>query len=149
MSADDSSSSDPSRDELEGLPLGLSATEVGIMEALAAGLSQRQTAEVNKVHPKTVQRKMADPAFAVLVAQRRAARVREITGQLTEVAATAVDVIREAQAPDNPMPVRLAAARLALHSLTTYHASTEVDAQIAELQQVVAQLQAMRAEGGE
>jgi hypothetical protein len=104
---------------------------------------------VNNVHPKTVQRKMADPAFAVLVAQRRAARVREITGQLTEVAATAVDVIREAQAPDNPMPVRLAAARLALHSLTTCQAGSEVDAQIAELQQVVAQLRALRAEGDE
>lgn len=149
MSTDDSTSNDPSRDELEGLPLALSATEVGILEALAAGLNQRQTAELNNVHPKTVQRKMADPGFAVLVGQRRAARVREITGQLTEVAAAGVDVIREAQLPEYPMPIRLNASRLALHSLTTYHASSEVDAQIAELQQVVAQLQALREEGDE
>lgn len=119
-----------------------STTDELILEAQAAGLNQRRTAEVAGVHPKTVQRKLSDPAFAVLVAQRRAARVRELTGQLTTVAADAISVIADAMDQDQPMRVRLAAAQLALRSLGEYQASSEVDARIADLEQVVARLQA-------
>ncbi len=120
---------------------GPSTTDELILEAQAAGLNQRQTAEFASVHPKTVQRKLADPAFAVLVAQRRAARVRELTGRLTTVAADAISVISEAMDPEYPIRVRLAAAQLALRSLGDYQAASEVDARIADLEQVVARLQ--------
>lgn len=111
-----------------------------ILDALAAGLNQRQTAKVARVHPKTIQRRLADPSFAALVAQRRAARVREVTGRLTGVAAEAVTVISEAMGEEHPIRVRLAAAQLALRSLGEYQASSEVDARIADLEHVVAQL---------
>lgn len=118
-----------------------SSTDELILEAQAAGLNQRRTAEVAGVHPKTVQRKLADPEFAVLVAQRRASRVRELTGQLTSVAADAITVIAEAMDQEQPIRVRLAAAQLALRSLSDYQAASEVDARIADLEQVVAHLQ--------
>mgnify|MGYP007057248180 CR=1 FL=1 len=113
-----------------------------IVEGLAMGLNQRQTSEFAGVHPKTVQRKMADEAFAVLVAQRRAERVRELAGQLVSIAADAIVVIQDAMAPEQPIRVRLAAAQLAMRNVTDFQASTEMDARIADLERLVARMHA-------
>jgi hypothetical protein len=143
MMTNDNTGPAPSGREPDSSASGLSATDVAIIEAMAGGLNQREAAGVAHVHPKTVQRKLADPGFAVLVAQRRGERVREITGQLTGVAAEAIAVIREAMQPENSMRVRLGAAQLALRNLAAYQAASEADAQIAELQQVAARHQAL------
>jgi hypothetical protein len=117
-----------------------------ILEGLASGLNQRRTAEFAGVHPKTVQRRLADPAFAVLVAQRRAERVRELVGQLTATGDEAIAVIREAMSEEHPIRVRLDAARLGLSTLSSFQSRHELDARIADLEAVVALMAAQVAD---
>ena len=123
----------------DGPALSLSPQDELIVEGLASGMNQRETADFAGVHPKTVQRRWADPTFAVLVAQRRAERAREVGGQLTEAATEAVAVLREAMGAEHPIKVRLVAAQATLRNARD-HQAAENEARIADLERVVARL---------
>lgn len=136
-------------DSGDELMLTLSSKEALIVEGLLMGLNQRQTSDFAGVHPKTVQRKLADPSFAVLVAHRRAERMRQLGGQLADASSSAVAVLRDAMSAEQPIKVRLAAARATLSNARDFESRHETDARIADLERVVARLRSLHNTQGE
>ena len=64
-----------------------------IVSALAVGHSYSEAADLANVSPRTVRRRMADPAFAAEVSRRRGERVSALTGQVVEHLSTALRVV--------------------------------------------------------
>lgn len=101
-----------------------------LVEALSAGMSHAMAAVMAGVSTKTVQRRLHDPVFANLVRQRRALRVEEITGRLSEMAVRAVDAI-EGCLNSGSGTTRLKAAEMILSWLSRLRDEVDVDVRLA------------------
>jgi len=71
------------------------ATNEILIEALASGRSYTQAGELAGVTSRTVARRMADPAFARQVSERRAAWAMRTAGELVSMGSEAIAVLRE------------------------------------------------------
>ena len=107
-------------------------TEV-ILTALAIGATHAEAAALASVSTKSVQRRLGDPAFAAELARRRAVRLDDVTGRLTGLATTALDVIADLMESGSPV-VRLRAAEQALQWLTRMRRQVDVEARLALLE---------------
>jgi DNA-binding LacI/PurR family transcriptional regulator len=84
-----------------------------IADLLGQGLTHRRTAETVGVSTKTVQRRMADPAFSSVVSKRRRDRFGQLSGQLLTAGDMALNVLIGALVSDDEK-VSLQAANLVL-----------------------------------
>ncbi len=84
-----------------------------IADLLGEGWTHRRTAETVGVSPKTVQRRMADPAFSSVVSKRRRNRFGHLSNQLLTAGDMALNVLVDALASDDEK-VSLQAANLVL-----------------------------------
>jgi hypothetical protein len=109
------------------------AVDEVIVECLAQGGSYRHAASVAGCSVRTVARRMSEQDFARRVSVRRQERVTEITGELTNVAAEAVAVIRRCLDAEQTSD-QLRAANMALSLVLRFRGATEMEARIAELE---------------
>ncbi len=118
-----------SRDELVDRRAGQDEL---IVAALAAGRSYTEAGEIAGVSSRTVARRMSDPAFARLVADQRGEVVVSMTGQLTSLAAEAVDAIRSGLA-DESARTRIAAGKLILELAHKFRHGSDLEIEVAEI----------------
>lgn len=119
-----------------------SDTDDIIVAGLAQGLSYAETGRLASVSAKTVQRRMADPAFSTKVDAARSAKVNEITGRLTEQSPTATKVFEEAMEPGQPMKYRLAGAGATLRHLRDLRNPADLEQRIQEVEALAGRLSA-------
>ena len=113
-----------------------------LITALAHGRTHTEAGNVINRSAKTVQRRMADPEFAKRVSSARAQKLDEISGQLTDMAATAISVVREAMAPEQPTRDRLAAAKLTFSQLHEFRSRGDVEDRLREVEALAERLAA-------
>ena len=91
-----------------------------LIACLAEGWTHQRAADQAGVSTKTVQRRMGEPRFAAAVSRRRRERVERLTGQLITSSDTAVSVLNDLLASDDPK-VKLRAVSLALGHASGFH----------------------------
>jgi hypothetical protein len=84
-----------------------------IADLLGQGWTHRRVADSVGVSSKTVQRRMSDPAFSMVVSERRRDRFGQLSGQLLTAGEGAMDVLTVALQSEDPK-VSLQAAGLIL-----------------------------------
>ena len=84
-----------------------------IADLLGQGWTHRSVADSVGVSSKTVQRRMSDPAFSMVVSERRRDRFGQLSGQLLTAGEGAMDVLTVALQSEDPK-VSLQAAGLIL-----------------------------------
>lgn len=104
-----------------------------LIAALASGMSHLQAAAIAGVSAKTVRRRHGDPAFVVEVARRRAIRVDEVTGRLSEMCVRALEAVDGCLDSATPS-VRLKAAEMVLTWFRRLRDEVDVDARLASLE---------------
>jgi hypothetical protein len=88
--------------------------EDALVLALACGATVEGAARQCEVNPRTVNRRLREPAFAARVRDLRADMVRRASGLLTAAAAEAVRTLLALQKDSVPPATRLGAARAVL-----------------------------------
>jgi hypothetical protein len=84
-----------------------------IADLLGQGWTHRRVADSVGVSPKTVQRRLSDPAFSMVVSERRRDRFGQLSGQLLTAGEGAMEVLTVALRSEDPK-VSLQAAGLIL-----------------------------------
>ena len=84
-----------------------------IADLLGQGWTHRRVADSVGVSSKTVQRRVSDPAFSMVVSERRRDRFGQLSGQLLTAGEGAMDVLTVALQSEDPK-VSLQAAGLIL-----------------------------------
>lgn len=112
-------------------------TDEIILASLASGMTHAEAARVADVSTKTIQRRLADKAFADEIARRRAAQVERVTGQLTQLSVRAVETL-EAALDDEAPSIRLKAADLTLGWLVRLRREADLERRIVEIEQELA-----------
>jgi hypothetical protein len=121
-------------------PFGPKNKDVLLATALAAGTTCAEAAVQFKISPRTVKRRVADPAFRDLVVQVRAELFERVLGRMTERLTRATDAVAELL--DAPEPhIRLRAARLLFHTAFRLRDAVDLDQRIRELEEDDAQQQ--------
>lgn len=117
-----------------------------LIAALATGRTDEEAAAIAGCSARTVRRRRQEsPAFVTAVTEARSARVAQLAGRLIELGDRAREVI--AQCLDDEEPhVRLRAADMAQRSGERLHRASGVDAELAELRAVVAEIVAAHRE---
>lgn len=103
-----------------------------IVAALAAGHSYAEAGQLAGCSARTIARRMSNPGFARLVADRRGEVVVSVTGRLTSLAAEAVEAIRSGLA-DESVRTRIAAGRLILDLTHKYRHGSDLEIDVAEI----------------
>jgi hypothetical protein len=111
-----------------------------IKELLGAGLSPQEAAERVGCSARTIRRRLNEPGFAMEVAALRAQRARELGGRLTELGFGALDVLHEAMGPEQPMKIRVDAAKSVLRFERDHSGVADIDARIAEIERTMAEV---------
>ncbi len=104
-----------------------------LIAALSAGMSHAQAAVLAGVSTKTVQRRHGDESFVIEIARRRARRVDELTGRLSELTQRALEAI-EFCLEAGPLPARLRAAEVVFHLFGRLRAEVDVDTRLSHLE---------------
>jgi hypothetical protein len=107
------------------------------LEALARGASYRNSGDLAGVTPKTVQRWMQDPSFSRRLADRRGARLSEVTGLLLDATTDAVAVIRRECLEAEKASDRLRAASLLLTMASRLRDRLDVETRLQEVEAFV------------
>ena len=106
-----------------------------LLVALACGSSVENAARKAEVHERTVQRRLADPAFQHQVKELQAEMVQRAMGMLTAAGMEAVKTLVELMAPATPAGTRLGAARSILELGPKLRETVEFEARLAALEQ--------------
>ena len=107
------------------------------LEALARGSSYGQAGNLAGVTAKTVQRWMQDRAFSRQLADRRGARLSEVTGLLLDATTDAVAVIHRECLEAEKASDRLRAASLLLTLSTRMRDKLDVETRLGEVEAFV------------
>ncbi len=109
-----------------------------LVRAAAEGATYAQIARVAGVSVATVKRRLQDPEIAQEVREARHQQRREHVGQLSVIAAEAIQRLRELVHSDDPHVASRAVA-LTLRTLVTLGPQVEVEERLAELEAAVAE----------
>jgi hypothetical protein len=109
--------------------------EDALLLALAYGAGVEAAAQKCKLSPRTVYRRMEEPAFRARLFALRADMVRRTAGTLTAAGTDSVRTLLELQKAPSPPAVRLAAARAILELGVKLRETAELEARIAALEQ--------------
>ena len=104
-----------------------------LVAGLAAGLPQRQVAELSGLSVATVQRRAQDPAVKAAVTQVRATQLDRTVGRLNGLAEQALNRLERLLADPTPN-VALKAVELALGAAERWRLLIDQDARIAALE---------------
>jgi len=105
-----------------------------LVAALASGRSYAEAGKLADVSARTVARRMAEPAFARLVRDRRDEEVQCVAGQLSAMAGTAVMSIASCL-EDEQAKTRLAAAKLVLELVLKFRHQHHLEVDVAEIRE--------------
>ena len=117
----------------------LGPNDLIIIEALAAGQTHQQAAQLADCSAKTVQRRLGEPAFTQALRERRAERLDQLATGLEASATTALGALDELLHSESET-VRLAAVRLALAEHVRYRSTHEHEARLLDLETTAAKL---------
>lgn len=115
--------------------------DVNLGLALASGASTAEAAEIAHVSQRTVQRRLADPAFRKLLADMREQFISRALGRMAEKMTAAADQLASLLETDKPA-LRLRSARAIISLGLRLHESVYVTERIRELELELAQKQA-------
>ncbi len=104
-----------------------------LIAALAAGMTHAQAGVLAGVCAKTVQRRHAEEAFVTEIARRRAIRVDEVTGRLSELSVHALETV-ESCLTSGSSAVRLKAAEMVFVWFRRLRDEVDVDTRLARLE---------------
>lgn len=110
------------------------ATNEILIEALASGRSYTQAGELAGVTSRTVARRMADPAFARQVSERRAAWATRTAGELVSMGSEAIAVLRELLVDAERPADRLRAVHLVLSLGARLRHEVDLDVRLQEIE---------------
>jgi len=110
-----------------------------IVAALATGKSYPAAAAEAGVSPRTVRRRLQEPAFAERVARARTAYVDQTTAQLHAASASAVSVLRELLAAES-LPIRMRAAIALLQVAPRWRDEAELERRLQQVEAAAAAL---------
>lgn len=113
-----------------------------LVQALACGATVEAAARQCGVNPRTVFRRLEDPAFRDRVRDLRDAMVRRTSGLLTAAAAEAVRTLLALQKDGVPPATRLGAARAVIELGIKVRELSELEDRVTELER------AARGDGG-
>ena len=105
-----------------------------IVSALATGSSYNEAGEVAGVSGRTVARRMAEPSFARLVAERRKEQVVAVAGRVSSLTTDALTAVEDCLS-DESSRTRLAAAKLLLEWSFRLRRDEDLDLRVAEIRQ--------------
>lgn len=111
-----------------------SAQDDILVEALASGRTYSEAGELAGVSHRTVARRMAEPAFARLVRDRRDEQVHTVAGRLSTMANTAVIAIVSCL-EDDEAKTRLAAGKLILELVLKFRHQHHLEVDVAEIRE--------------
>ena len=100
---------------------------------LAAGWSIRDAAKAGGLSEKTLQRRLRDPGFRLIVARARGELLAAAVGQLSAAAGDAARALRELLGSDNES-VRLSAARSVLDMSVKLTTAVELEERVRALE---------------
>jgi hypothetical protein len=106
-----------------------------IAAALARGVSQNKAAEAGGVHRSTVQRLLRTAEFVARVDEFRREYVQRTIGMMAEALPDAAALFGLAVNSDEPMAVRLKAAKELLDGFLKYRASDEFERRLAKIEE--------------
>ena len=109
---------------------------------LAAGRSIPDAARAVGCSEKTIDRRLADPAFRLRIEQARRETFDAAAARLASVATAAVDALAQLMVSADTDAARVSAARAVLTLALPWRGAVEVETQLAELREQVAQLNA-------
>jgi hypothetical protein len=112
-----------------------------LLLALACGATIESAARECGLSPRTVYRRLADPAFRRRLGQLRADMVQRTAGALTAAGAEAVRTLLELLKPAVAPSTRLGAARAVLESGVKLRELAELEGRLAALEERVAEEQ--------
>jgi transcriptional regulator with XRE-family HTH domain len=110
-----------------------------LAEALAAGKTQAQAAELAGVSPSTVKRWLKQPGFAAFVETIAAEKIKNLSARLAGMADKAATTIDNAM-DDGSAAIRLRAATTALDKLIIVKDAAEYEARLTDLEQKLEKL---------
>ncbi|MEX2374898.1 MAG: helix-turn-helix domain-containing protein [Dehalococcoidia bacterium] len=105
-----------------------------LVDALAAGWSYPEAAEVAGCSERTVARRMSEPAFARQVAERRAEHLVSMAGRFSTLTSRAVEVIEQLM-EEGSERTRLASARLVVEWAAKLRHAEDLAVAVAEIRQ--------------
>ena len=120
-------------------PAGVDET---IVAHLAAGATYGEAAVRAGCSKRTVERRMTDPAFRDRVAEARRDALAQTAARLAAVATAAVDALAHLMLSADADAARVSAARAILTLALPWRGAVEVETQLAELRQQVAEINA-------
>jgi hypothetical protein len=106
-----------------------------LIAALAAGMTHAMAGTLAGVASKTVQRRLSNDSFVAEIARRRAVRVDEVTGRLSELSVRALEVLEECLVSSSPT-VRLRAAEMTFAWFRRLRDEVDVDVRLARLERI-------------
>ena len=109
-----------------------------LLMALACGATAEAAAQKAGVSRRTVQRRLADPAFRPRLVQIRADMAQRIAGMLTAAAGEAVKALLELLAASNPSPARLGAVRTVLEYGLKLREAADLEERVAAVEDHIA-----------
>jgi hypothetical protein len=113
---------------------GRENADAPLIAALAGGATVQDAAEVAGVAPRTVHRRLEDPAFRQSVANARTELIARAVGSLAESASEAASTLRALLGAETPPAVRLGAARSVLDLVVKLREHDELAERIAALE---------------
>jgi hypothetical protein len=99
----------------------LTERDLVLAQAIGHGQTHAQAAALAGLSTKTIQRRLADPAFAAEVQRQRRHHYDQIAGTLAQAATQATQTLVEVMGAENPLAHRLRAAEAILGHNTRYH----------------------------
>ena len=105
-----------------------------LLDALASGRTYAEAGELAGVSDRTVARRMAEPAFARLVRDRRDEQVQTVAGQLSTMANAAVMAITSCL-DDEDAKTRMAAGKLILELVLKFRHQNHLEVDVAEIRE--------------
>lgn len=117
-----------------GRPRGRSGADAVLLSALAAGATAGEAAATANVSERTVRRRLADPAFSVLVAEARREVVETTLAKVTAGAVAAVATLVSLLNLDQPPTVRLGATKAVLEFGIRLRSEQEISERLAAIE---------------
>jgi hypothetical protein len=108
--------------------------DAALVEALACGASAEGAARTAGVSPRTVYRRLADPAFRAQVGAARAELVRREAGLLTVAGLGSIKALTALQESATSEAVRLGAARAVLELSCKLRESADLQERVAAVE---------------
>jgi hypothetical protein len=115
-----------------------SRTDAVLIPHLVAGLSYADVAAQTGVSERTIKRRMADPSFRRIVADRQRQAAQQTCAQLRRLTNEALDALRDLLDASTSSSVRLGASRTVLEQALRWQEAAELEVRLQEIELALA-----------